>query len=90
MLPEPIPTEPSSAPPAKPSLTYPDGLTAREVEVLRLVARGRTNKEIAVDLVLSLGTIERHITNIYAKIDARGRADATAYAFTHRLLEESA
>jgi len=60
-------------------------LTAREEEVLRLVARGKTNKEIAAELVLSLATVERHITNIYAKIGARGRADATAYAYTHGL-----
>ncbi len=63
-------------------------LTAREAEVVRLVALGRTNKEIASDLVLSPATVERHITNIYTKIDARGRADATAYAFTHGLVRE--
>jgi non-specific serine/threonine protein kinase len=59
------------------------GLTAREVEVLRLVARGQSNKEIAAELVLSVRTVERHITNIYGKIGARGKADATAYAI-HR------
>ncbi|HZA25062.1 MAG TPA: LuxR C-terminal-related transcriptional regulator, partial [Dehalococcoidia bacterium] len=64
---------------------YPDGLTQREVEVLRLIALGRSNSEIANELVLSVRTVERHITNIYAKINARGRADATSYAFTHRL-----
>jgi DNA-binding CsgD family transcriptional regulator/tetratricopeptide (TPR) repeat protein len=59
---------------------YPDGLTQREVDVLKLLAAGRSNRELADDLVLSLRTVERHITNIYAKIGARGRADATAYA----------
>jgi non-specific serine/threonine protein kinase len=62
------------------------GLTSREVEVLRLVAQGQSNKEIAAALVLSVRTVERHITNLYGKIDARGKADATAYAFKHGLL----
>ena len=62
------------------------GLTAREVEVLRLIAAGRTNKEIADELVLSLATVERHNSNIYAKIGARGRTDATAYALKHGLI----
>jgi DNA-binding NarL/FixJ family response regulator len=69
-----------------PSCTAPlDGLTARELEVLRLVASGRSNREIAEELVLSVRTVERHVTNLYAKIGARGKADATAYAFHHGL-----
>jgi DNA-binding CsgD family transcriptional regulator len=63
----------------------PDGLTVRELEVLRLVASGRSNREIAEDLVLSVRTVERHVTNLYAKIGARGKADATGYAFRHGL-----
>jgi DNA-binding CsgD family transcriptional regulator len=63
----------------------PDGLTTRELEVLRLVASGRSNKEIAHELVLSVRTVERHVTNLYAKIGARGKADATAYAIRHGL-----
>ena len=63
-----------------------DGLTAREIDVLRLLAGGAGNKEVADRLYLSLRTVERHITNIYAKIDARGKADATAYALRHKLL----
>ena len=63
-----------------------EGLTKREVEVLRLVASGNTNNEIANGLVLSVRTVERHIGNIYAKIGARGRADATAYALTRNLV----
>lgn len=66
--------------------TRPDGLSEREVEVLRLVAGGSTNKEIASELVLSVRTVERHIGNIYRKIGARGRADATAYALTRALV----
>jgi DNA-binding CsgD family transcriptional regulator len=58
-------------------------LTPREAEVLRLVASGRTNKEIADELFLSVTTVQRHLANIYTKIDARGRADATAYALQH-------
>jgi len=61
-------------------------LTAREVEVLRLLARGSTNAEIARELCLSIRTVERHIANSYAKIGARGRADATAYALTRGLI----
>jgi DNA-binding CsgD family transcriptional regulator len=64
---------------------YPDGLTAREVEVLRLVASGQTNKEIATALVVSVPTVQRHIANIYGKIGARGRADATAYTISRGL-----
>ncbi|WP_304412495.1 ATP-binding protein [Candidatus Solirubrobacter pratensis] len=64
---------------APPRSGLPDGLTAREVEVLRLLAAGRTNKEIASELVLSVHTVERHLANAYRKISVRNRADATAY-----------
>jgi pimeloyl-ACP methyl ester carboxylesterase/DNA-binding CsgD family transcriptional regulator len=64
---------------------YPDGLTHREVDVLRLIAAGRSNAEISNELVLSMRTVARHITNIYGKIGARGKADATAYAIRHHL-----
>jgi DNA-binding CsgD family transcriptional regulator len=63
--------------------TYPDGLSVREVEVLRLVGAGRNNQEIAETLFLSIRTVERHITNIYGKIAARSRADAAVYALRH-------
>jgi ATP/maltotriose-dependent transcriptional regulator MalT len=65
----------------------PGGLTAREVEVLRLVARGKTNREIAAELVISDHTVGRHLNNIFAKLDVGTRAAATAYAFTHGLME---
>jgi DNA-binding NarL/FixJ family response regulator len=55
------------------------------VEVLRLIAGGRTNREIAAELTLSPRTVGRHITNLYGKIGARGKADATAYALHHEL-----
>ncbi len=64
---------------------YPDHLTAREVEVLRLIAAGRTNLEISRELVLSLRTVARHITNIYGKIRARSKVDAASYAMKHGL-----
>ena len=66
-------------------LRYPDGLTEREVQVLRLIASGSSNIEVADQLVLSLRTVESHITNIYGKIGARGRADATSYALRNSL-----
>jgi DNA-binding CsgD family transcriptional regulator len=72
-----------------PSLvTYPDGLTQREVDVVRLIAAGYSNREIAATLVLSERTVERHIANIYEKLALRGkaaRATVAAYAFQHRL-----
>jgi len=55
-------------------------LTSRQREVLALVARGKTNKEIAEELVLSLRTVERHIADIYTKIGVRHRSEAVAYA----------
>jgi DNA-binding CsgD family transcriptional regulator/pimeloyl-ACP methyl ester carboxylesterase len=67
------------------SPTAPAGLTRREVEVLVLLARGDSNQEIARRLQRSVHTVERHVANIYRKIDARGRADATAFALRNRL-----
>jgi len=60
-------------------------LTKRETEVLELISSGKSNTEIAGELVLSVRTVERHITNLYAKIGARNKADATAFAFRHHL-----
>jgi pimeloyl-ACP methyl ester carboxylesterase/DNA-binding CsgD family transcriptional regulator len=68
-----------------PAWGHSHGLTAREVEVLRHLAGGRTNGEISEELFVSVRTVERHVANIYAKIGARGRANATAYALTHSL-----
>lgn len=65
---------------------YPGGLTQREVEVLRLVASGKTSAEIPAELVLSRRTVERHISNIYGKTNTHNRAEATAFAFTHGLV----
>jgi DNA-binding CsgD family transcriptional regulator/tetratricopeptide (TPR) repeat protein len=64
----------------------PGGLTAREVEVLRLVAGGKTNRSIAADLVLSEKTVARHVSNIFGKLGLSTRAAATAYAYEHGLV----
>lgn len=63
-----------------------DALTTREVEVLRLVARGRANKEIAAALGLSVHTVERHLSNIFPKIGCRSRTEAAAYAIAHGIV----
>ncbi len=73
---EPVDTEQDEAK----GVGYPGGLTAREVEVLGLLAGGKTNKRIAAELFLSVSTVQRHVANAYAKIGAHGRAEATAYA----------
>ena len=64
----------------------PGGLTAREVEVLRLVAAGKTNRMIAAALVLSEKTVARHLSNIFTKLGVGTRAAATAYAYEHDLV----
>ncbi len=69
---------------ARPDL--PAGLSQREVEVLRLVAAGMTNKQIAEQLHLSEKTVARHLSNIFTKIDVTSRSAATAFAFEHRLV----
>jgi DNA-binding NarL/FixJ family response regulator len=64
----------------------PGTLTAREAEVLRLVATGMTNRAIAAELFLSEKTVARHVSNIFTKLDVSSRAAATAYAFQHNLV----
>jgi len=78
------------APPAVPksaqTLVIPGGLTAREVEVLRLVAMGLNNSQIAERLVLSPNTVNAHIQSIYRKIDVSSRSAATRFAMEHLLI----
>ncbi len=62
---------------------WPAGLTDREAEVLRMLASGATNRSIAADLVLSERTVDRHVSNIFTKIDVSSRSAATAWAFRH-------
>ncbi len=80
------PKVPPSPPLAKTSPTYPAGLTAREVEVLRLVAQGLTDAQVAEHLVISPRTVNWHLTSIYSKLGVSSRAAATRYAIEHRLV----
>ncbi len=68
---------------AKP--TYPAGLSEREVEVLRLLAAGKSNREIGETLVISLNTVNRHVTHIFEKTGTQNRVEAAAFAHQHRL-----
>ena len=69
-----IQARPSTAP------SYPDGLTQREVEVLRLVAAGKTDREIGEELSISVSTASTHVRNILNKTNVVNRTEATAYA----------
>jgi DNA-binding NarL/FixJ family response regulator len=74
--------DPATAPIAQP---LPDDLTPREAEVLRLIAAGLSNREIAAQLVVSDATVKTHVNHVFAKIGARDRAQAVHYAYTHGL-----
>ncbi len=80
------PPVPAAAPtpPASPSL--PDDLTPREADVLRAIAGGRTNAEIATELYISEVTVKSHINHLFAKIGSRSRAEAVRYAYDHGLV----
>ena len=84
-MPEPKPalTAPSSAAAAPPSHA---GLTAREMDVLRLLAQGLTSAQIAERLVIGLVTVNAHVRSIYSKLGVTSRAAATRYALEHHLL----
>jgi DNA-binding NarL/FixJ family response regulator len=75
----------AGAAPSPQRTELPDGLTAREGEVLGLIAAGLTNREIAERLVVSEATVKTHINHLFAKIDARDRAAAINYAARHGL-----
>lgn len=77
-----LPGSPGKRPPA-----YPDGLSAREVEVLRLAAVGRSNPQIAAALSISRNTVLRHMNHIFVKTGAGNRTEAAAYAHRHGLTE---
>jgi non-specific serine/threonine protein kinase len=81
--------EPSERPASRTRPALPAGLTERELEILRLVAAGKSSRQIAAELVLSVRTVERHISNLYRKLDVRTRAQATAYAHTHGLIADN-
>jgi DNA-binding NarL/FixJ family response regulator len=75
--------EVAGAPPPRARDTWPAGLSERVVEVLRLVSRGSSNKEIAATLVISPRTAEHHVQHIYGKIGASTRAAAAMFAMEH-------
>jgi DNA-binding CsgD family transcriptional regulator len=68
---------------------YPDGLTEREVEVLRLIATGKSNREIGEALVISENTVIRHVSNIFSKTGVANRAEASAYAVRNGLADNT-
>jgi len=76
----------ASVPVAAPRPAPASGLTARETDVLRAIAGGRSNREIAETLSISVRTVDRHISNLYAKIGVVSRAEAIAYAIHHHLI----
>ncbi len=80
------PAGPSSIPHAAQAPTYPAGLTAREVEVLRLVAQGLSDAQVAEQLVISSRTVNWHLTSIYSKLGVSSRAAATRYALEHQVV----
>jgi predicted ATPase/class 3 adenylate cyclase/DNA-binding CsgD family transcriptional regulator len=82
----PTPGERSSSPTTASPTPYPDGLTSREVEVLRVVAQGLTNEQVAECLVISPRTVDTHLTSIYSKIGVSSRGAATRYAIEHHLV----
>jgi DNA-binding NarL/FixJ family response regulator len=62
------------------------GLTERELQVLRLIASGKTDKAIAPELSLSVKTVDRHVSNIFTKLDVSSRAAATGFAYKRQLI----
>ncbi len=81
-----------TAPPAghaanPPTGALPDGLTAREAEIVRSIAAGRTNAEIARELYIAEATVKTHINNVFAKAGLRSRAEAVNYAHRHGLTD---
>ena len=77
---EDLPSQPEAA------ATRTDGLSSREVEVLRLMASGKSNQQIADELVISLNTVFRHVSNIFTKIGVANRTEAAAYAHRQGLI----
>jgi DNA-binding NarL/FixJ family response regulator len=80
------PTRQAAPTSPKKTMSYPDELSAREVEVLRLLAQGWSDAQIAEQLVISPRTVNTHLTSIYRKIQVTSRSAATRYALDHRLV----
>ena len=85
-MPTTAPAGPSSVLHAPKAPSYPAGLTAREVEVLRLVAQGLSDAQVAEQLVISSRTVNWHLTSIYSKLGVSSRAAATRYALEHQVV----
>jgi DNA-binding CsgD family transcriptional regulator len=85
-MPPTAPAGPSSVPHTRKASTSPSGLTAREVEVLRLVALGLTNPQIAEKLVISPQTVHAHLRSIYSKLGVTTRSAATRFAVEHQIV----
>ena len=81
-----LPPSPSTPVAERMPISYPAGLTTREVEVLRLVAQGMKNEQVASQLVISPRTVDTHLTSIYSKIGVSSRSAATRYALEHHLV----
>jgi DNA-binding NarL/FixJ family response regulator len=86
VIPEHIPVAPESVGTQKTSSAYPAGLTEREVEVLRLVAQGLTNPQIAEQLIVSSHTVNAHIRSIFNKLEVNSRSAVTRFAVEHKLV----
>ncbi|MFI7429896.1 response regulator [Micromonospora sp. NPDC049836] len=77
-------------PPAEPAGDrFQPALSARELEVVRAIARGRTNQEIAAELFISLSTVKSHLSGILQKLGARNRVEIAAWAWSHRLVDSA-
>ncbi len=85
-MPPTAPAGPSSAPHERPASLSPHGLTAREVEVLRLLAQGLTNPQIAEQLVISPQTVHAHLRSMYSKLGVTTRSAATRFAVEHHIV----
>jgi DNA-binding CsgD family transcriptional regulator len=85
-MPTTAPAGPYAVLQARKAPTSPSGLTAREVEVLRLVAQGLKNEQVAKELVISPRTVDTHLTAIYGKLGVSSRSAATRYALEHHLV----
>jgi predicted ATPase/DNA-binding CsgD family transcriptional regulator len=85
-VPTTVPAGPSSVPHTPKAPTYPAGLTAREVEILRLVVQGLTDAQVAEQLVISPRTVNWHLSSIYSKLQVSSRAAATRYAIEQHLV----
>ncbi len=83
---EQLPGTPQLIASGQPSSTHPAGLTAREVEVLRLVAQGLTNAQIAEQLIISFHTVNAHVRSIFNKLDVNSRNAVTRFAIAHQLI----